>query len=110
MYIQIDSNMFNVIEMFTQPNSYMFRLNKTDDGFEERLRNADTLTIQDGDTSHIVSNYTVGCIVTWDNYVDYEVIFSDNPIAITKTEVDALNEHITNLELALCEIYENMGV
>lgn len=110
MYIQIDSNKFYVIEMFTRPNSYMFRLNKTDDGFEECLRNANTLTVQDKDTSYIVSNYTIGCIVIWDNYVDYEVIFSDNPTAITKTEVDALNEHITNLELALCEIYENMEV
>lgn len=111
MFIQIGSNKFDVIEMYTGTGSHTIRLGISDsEMFRELLRNNDSFTIQDGDSSQIVSGYNLNYTVEWDNYVDYNFSFETSPVVITKKELDTLNEQITNLELALCEMYESQEV
>ena len=111
MFIQIGSNKFDIIEMFTEVNSYTIRLGISDkEAFDELLRDNESFTIQDGDSSQIVSGYNLNYTVEWDNYVDYNLSFETSPVVITKKELDTLNEQITNLELALCEMYESQEV
>ena len=74
MIIQINSEQFNVLKLYTSKNKYTVRISKDlTENFETVLRSNDSLTIQDGIESHVISDYTVGGIVVWDNFVDFTI-------------------------------------
>ena len=111
MFVQIGSEKIKVIKIIESKNGYMIRLSATDSPlFASELEKNDTFTIQDNETSRIISDYTVEYTVKWNNYVDYCISMEKSAVVITKGELDALNEQITNLELALCEMYESQEV
>ncbi len=111
MFIQIGSNKFNVLNLYTSTDAYTVRIskefeNEIDDGLGKSL----DITIQDCETSYIIRGYDIRGKVIWDKFIDYTIALETNAVIITKTELDSLNEQITNLEIALCEIYESQEV
>lgn len=107
MLVKIGSTIFEIIKFYKTPTSYTFRVSKDiSDSFNESLSETNNLTMQDEDTSIVVSDYETEGFVIWDNFIDFTVSTKIEETIITKAQLDLLNEQITNLELALCELYE----
>lgn len=111
MFIQIGSNKFNVLKLYKSANDYTVRISKDfENEVTEALTGSEDVTIQDGETSYVLNEYELRSKMIWEMFIDYTLAFETNPTVITKTELDAMYEQITNLELALCEVYENQEV
>ena len=55
-------------------------------------------------------SYTLHSIEERGNARKYYLHIPTTLAEVPKSEIERMNEQITNIELALCEIYENMGV
>ena len=108
MFVKIGSTIYEAIKIYKSSNGYTFRISKDiSSSFAESLSNTDTLTVQEGNTSYVVPSYEIGVAVEWANFIDYSIRFTEDVTIITKADLDNLTEQITNLELALCELFES---
>lgn len=111
MFIQINSEQFKVQNLFKNQNTYTVRIsNDIADNFYEVLSNNESLTIQDNDVSYVIEGYSIETPVVGDKFIDYTISPITKATVITKADLDSISQQITNLELALCEIYESQGV
>lgn len=67
-----------------------------------------TINVKDGAEEYDVVDKYIGCSCTETSREKYITAYKEKKP--TPKDVNDLNEQITNIELAICEIYESLGV
>ena len=112
MKILINNTYINILSTTVDKDCFRIKTDKSENKDEviSLLNGENTILCYDNDNiiDTIESGYTFMYIEERLNYRWYvlKIPYTEEPV----DEISALREQITNIELALCEIYESMGV
>lgn len=115
MKIIINEQSIDVISLSINGDKIEIQTNDTQkvDEVMQLLMKSDEITYLDNDDNIIQvieSGYSFQYVEVRGEYSTYNINLPPTPVEPTPDALAVLNEQITNIELALCEIYEIMGV
>lgn len=114
MKIKLGETTIDIISMTWTSNTLRIKVSETDDSqrFSSQLFNHSSLIYMDDDNNVLRTfdgKFTLNSVEQSDGFMFYNLQMpTESEKAMSK--VTMINDVITNIELALCEIYESLGV
>lgn len=110
MKITINDKSFDVLEVINGTTETNIYVSKSVDAepLMHLFAGEITINVKDSTEEYDVVDKYIGCSYTETNGEKY--ITAHKAKKPTAKDVNDLNEQITNIELAICEIYESLGV
>lgn len=110
MLITINDKSFDVLEVIDEATETKIYVDKSVDvkPLMDLFVGDITINVKERIEEYDVTNKYIGCLCTETNREKYITARKEKK-ATTNDEAD-LHEQITNIELAICEIYESLGV
>lgn len=112
MKITINDKSFDVLEVIDGATKTDIYVSKSADvePFKHLFTGEITINVKDGVEEYDVVDKYIGCSCTETSGEKYITVHKAKKPTTDEKDVNDLNEQITNIELAICEIYESLGV